>query len=34
MCFIPTGMTSEEAPPPEGAMPHAMQGMAAEFTVS
>lgn len=34
LCFIPTGMTSEEAPPPEGAMPHAMQGMVAEFTVS
>jgi uncharacterized cupredoxin-like copper-binding protein len=33
LCFIPVGMTSEDAPPPEGP-PHAMQGMVAEFTVS
>ena len=32
LCFIPTGMTSDEGPPPEGP-PHAMQGMVAEFTV-
>jgi hypothetical protein len=34
LCFIPTGMTSEDQPPPEDAPPHATQGMVAEFTVS
>lgn len=32
-CFIPTGMTSIDGPPPEGP-PHAMHGMVAELTVS
>lgn len=31
-CFIPTGMTSTDGPPPEGP-PHAVHGMVAEFTV-
>jgi hypothetical protein len=33
VCFIPTGMTAFDGPPPEGA-PHAMNGMVAEFSVS
>lgn len=32
-CFIPTGMTSDDGPPPEGP-PHFTQGMVAEFTVA
>ncbi len=31
-CFIPTGMTGTDGPPPDGP-PHAMNGMVAEFTV-
>ena len=31
-CFVPTGMTSTDGPPPEGP-PHAVHGMVAEFTV-
>jgi hypothetical protein len=33
VCFIPTGMTAMDGPPPEGP-PHAMSGMSHEFTVS
>lgn len=32
LCFIPTGMTAMDGPPPEGP-PHFMQGMTHEFTV-
>lgn len=32
LCFIPTGTTSMDGPPPEGP-PHAMHGMVTEFTV-
>jgi hypothetical protein len=34
VCVIPTGMVAFDGPPPEGAAPHAMSGMTAEFTVS
>ena len=33
VCFIPTGMTSDDGPPPEGA-PHFTHGMVAELTVT
>jgi hypothetical protein len=33
VCFIPTGTTGTDGPPPEGP-PHAMNGMFAEFTVT
>jgi hypothetical protein len=33
VCFIPTGMTSDSGPPPEGP-PHAMHGMVTELTVT
>lgn len=33
VCFIPVGITSEDAVPPPGAVPHAAHGMVAEFTV-
>lgn len=33
VCMIPTGMTSEEQPPPADAPPHAMQGMVTEIIV-
>jgi hypothetical protein len=33
VCFVPTGTTSTDGPPPEGP-PHAMNGMFAEFTVT
>jgi hypothetical protein len=33
VCFVPTGMTAFDGPPPDG-MPHAMAGMTAEFTVT
>jgi hypothetical protein len=33
VCFLPTGMTSMDGPPPDGP-PHAMNGMVTEFTVS
>jgi hypothetical protein len=33
VCFIPTGMTSDDGPPPEGP-PHFTHGMVAEFSVS
>ena len=31
-CFIPTGMTGTDGPPPDGP-PHAVHGMVAELTV-
>jgi hypothetical protein len=34
LCFIPTGMTSEDQPPAPDAPPHAAHGMAAELSVS
>jgi hypothetical protein len=34
LCFIPTGMTSEDQPPAPDAPPHAAHGMVAELTVS
>jgi hypothetical protein len=33
ICFIPTGMTATDGPPPEGP-PHAVHGMHAELSVS
>lgn len=33
VCFIPTGMTGDDGPPPEGP-PHFTHGMFAEFTVT
>lgn len=33
-CFIPVGLTSEEAAPPENSPPHFTRGMKAEFKVS
>jgi hypothetical protein len=33
VCFIPTGMTALDGPPPDGP-PHAMNGMVAELTVT
>jgi hypothetical protein len=33
VCFIPTGMTSDEGPPPAEGPPHAMQGMYEEIQV-
>lgn len=33
VCFIPTGTTSEDAPPSPDAAPHAAHGMVAELTV-
>ena len=34
VCFIPTGTTSEDAPPSPDAAPHVAHGMVAEFTVA
>jgi hypothetical protein len=34
LCFIPTGMTSEDQPPAPDAPPHAAHGMVAELSVS
>jgi hypothetical protein len=34
-CFVPTGMTSQDGPPPDpSAPPHAVHGMITEFTVA
>lgn len=34
VCFIPVGLTSEDAQPPENSPPHFTQGMKAEFEVA